>query len=135
MNYEEKRNILNKSGYSILELLLAMVIISTIASGIIPLFFSAISANKASKDKFYAYEAAHSEIEKMRADTFSNITSHNFSIPNMSTATGNVTVDNNIDGTPRTDIVKVTTNVDWDYKGKDEQISLITYIAKQGINQ
>lgn len=124
-----------KSGFSIIELLIAIVFLAVITSAILPLFTRAISANKESKNKLYAYQAANAEIENLRSTSFANLTSYNFSVPNIPDAQGTVSLSNIIDGSPRTGILKATVSVSWPYKQKNENITLVTYIAEKGINQ
>jgi len=129
------KKIKNQNGYTIVELLLVMIILGIIASSLIPLFFSSISSNKASKNKLYAYEAAHAEVEEMRGKNFEDLAYYDFFISNLPTATGSVNIDDNIDGQRRDNIVKATVKVEWNFKGKDEKVVLETFIAKKGINQ
>lgn len=121
--------------FSIIELLIVIVFLTTIVSGIIPLFAKAISTNKASKNKLYAYQAANAEIENMRNTSFSSLSDHTFSIPGVYNAQGTVTLTDVIDGFPQTGILKATVMVTWPYKNKTENITLVTYIAEKGINQ
>ena len=122
-------------GFSVIELLIVIVFLTTIVSGIIPLFAKAISTNKASRNKLYAYQAANAEIENMRNTSFSNLADHSFSVPGVAGSSGTVVVTNVIDGSPETGILKATVVVSWPYKSKTENITLVTYIAEKGINQ
>lgn len=127
--------LISQKGFSIIELLIVIIFLSAIAAGVIPLFAKAIATNKASKDKLYAYEAAHAEIESMRSGAFIDVVDHTFYIPGLNIATGNMVVDDEINGSPQSDIVEVTATVSWPKKGGTESIEIITYIAEKGINQ
>lgn len=126
---------LNNGGFTIIEILIAIILLSTIISGIIPLFTKAISTNQASRNKLYAYQSASAEIENMRNTSFAGITNHNFSVSGIGTATGTVTVSNVIDGSVQTGILDVTATVSWPFKGRNEIIQLKTYIAEKGMSQ
>ncbi|MCL5093523.1 MAG: prepilin-type N-terminal cleavage/methylation domain-containing protein [Patescibacteria group bacterium] len=128
-------NIKKNQGFTILEILITIILLSTIAVTIIPLFTRGIALNKNSKNKLYAYEAARSEIEKMRSSSFNSLNNHSFSVAGVSQATGTVTVDSNVNGSSQTDIIKVTALVTWPFNGRNEEIRLETYIAEKGINQ
>lgn len=130
-NFLKKR----EGGFSIIELLLAVVIISMTAAGVIPLFSKAIVANHSARNQLFAYEAANAKIEDLRNATFSTIDNGSFSVSNLSNSTGTIQIDKNIDGASRTDILKATVMVNWTFTGKAEEVKVITYITEKGLNQ
>lgn len=135
MTLRQRRNIINKNGFTIIELLITLIFLTTIISGIIPLLTKAISANKNSKNKLYAYQAASSEIEDMRNTDYTSIATHNFSVPGVTGAQGTVTVTDVIDGSAQTGILKATATVSWTFKDKNENVNIVTYFAQKGMNQ
>lgn len=122
-----------QSGFSIIELLFAMVFLTTVSGAIIPLFTKSIAANNAARKKLYAYQTAHAEIEKMRNDDFSNLSDHNFTISGISNATGNIETNDFIDGQERDDILEVTATVTWLQGTRNETIEIVSYIAEKGM--
>lgn len=131
MNYLKGKN---QKGFSIIELLLVLVFMTAIISGILPLLTRAIASNKNTKNKLLSYQAASAEIENMRNSDFATLENYTFSVQGVSTASGSVTISDQIDGSTETDIVKVTVTVIWPYKNNTESIELDTYIAKYGID-
>lgn len=138
MNYSSKtrqRKFLpNQRGFSIIELLLVLVFMTAIISGIIPLLTRAIAANKNNKNKLLSYQAANAEIEDMRNTNFDTLADYTFNVSGVSQATGNVDISDVIDGQVETDIVVATVTVSWPYKNKTENVELVTYIARYGID-
>ncbi|PIZ01072.1 hypothetical protein COY62_00370 [bacterium (Candidatus Howlettbacteria) CG_4_10_14_0_8_um_filter_40_9] len=135
MNLRQRRNFTNHNGFTLIELLITLIFFTAIISGIIPLLTKAISVNKNSKNKLYAYQAASSEIENMRNTDYDSIASHNFSVSGVSGAQGTVTVTDVIDGSAQTGILKATATVSWTFKDKNENVDIVTYFAQKGMNQ
>lgn len=133
--FQNKRMLKQDKGFSIVELLIVLVFMTTIISGILPLFAKAISVNKANKNKLYAYQTANAEIENMRNTPYLDLANYSFTIPGLSTATGTVVLSDVIDGSPQVGIVEATVTVTWPYKSKSESIEIVTYIAEQGMGQ
>jgi len=136
MRVARNYNLIGRSrGFTLVELLIVILLLSTVAASIIPLYTRAIASNHSSRNKLYAYQGAHAEIERLRSANFDTIENHPFSIPGLSLATGTITVDEEIDGVVQTDIIKVTATVNWTFSGKNEEIKVVTYITEKGINQ
>lgn len=130
--YNNYMNARAKKGFTYIELIIVLFIATTIFSGILPLIFKTITANKAAKLKLIAYESAHQEIENIRGQDISTLSNHNFAVAGISGATGSFTIDKNIDGQERTDIAKVNSKISWTFKGKTENIEVNTYLYGGG---
>ena len=126
----------NQKGFSLVEMLIILVVISLFFSALMPLVAKNIAANYTAKVRLAAYEAAQTKVEELRNASFDTITSGTFATPTIPASTGTVTVtkDINNDGTNETDIVKATVNISYTLKATSKTINLITYISRKGIS-
>lgn len=118
----------NKKAFTIIEIVITLAISAVIFSGALPLIFKTTTANKAARLRLNAYEAAHQEVENMRGSNLSTLVNHPFAISNISGATGQVIISDNINGSPQTNIVSVVSRVTWTFKNKTETVELKTYL-------
>lgn len=116
-----------KSGFTIIEIVIALVICAAIFSAVLPLIFNSITSNRGTKLKLIAYEAASREIESLREQKVSSLispSSTSFSIDGIPEAIGNLSVNKAL-GDEK--IAAVTSVVTWTYRGKNERVELNTY--------
>jgi len=128
MNKSRLKKKPSKSGFTITEVLIVLVVSAVIFSGVLPLMAKTTTTNKAAKLKLFAYESARDEIENMKGISVSSLTNHNFTVSSIPGATGTVTINNTVNGVVETDIAAVTSNVSWTFMGKNESIELNTYL-------
>ncbi len=128
MSFNCFKNRTVRNGFTLIELILIIFISATIFAGVLPLIAKTTTANKAARLKLLAYQAANNEIENMRGTAISELEDHNFSVTSISGATGSVTVDKDVYGETQTDIAAITSTVTYVFKGKTEEVELITYL-------
>ncbi|MEI6639892.1 MAG: hypothetical protein WCL46_09250 [Chlorobium sp.] len=108
--------------------------VSILISGLIPLFIAVIRANKTSEYYSRAYRDIDSQVEKYRGGSFDGITTGTFTVTDLPSGQGTVTVSNTIDGMPQNDIKQVDLTLSWNYK-RQNQIKITTYISRNGIGR
>ena len=116
-----------KSGFTIIEIVIALVICAAIFSAVLPLIFDSITSNRGTKLKLTAYEAASREIESLREQKVSSLISPSstpYSISGIPGAIGNLSVNKAL-GDEK--IAAVKSVVTWIYRGKSERVELNTY--------
>lgn len=130
------RVIKNKKGFTLIEMLIILAVISLFFSALLPLVAKNIAANHSAKVRLAAYEAAATKVEELRNTEFDSISGGNFAVPTVPSSTGTVTVtrDINNDGSDEADIVKATVNIDYTLKATTKTVTLATYISKKGIS-
>ncbi|HBG81741.1 TPA: hypothetical protein DDW69_02755 [candidate division CPR2 bacterium] len=128
-------------GFTIIELLVAVVMVSLIAVSIVPLYINSIKATRSSANKAKATNIAAAKIEELRNREFTALVNNEtFSVIELG---GNGTImveDQNWDGvggitTAEQELKKITVRVSWSESGRALEISLPTYIAQNGINK
>lgn len=118
----------SKSGFTFIELLISLSIIAIIFSAVLPLIFNSITANRGTKLKLIAYEAASQEIENLREQKVSSLVSPShtaFTVSEVPGAVGDIYINKAL-GDEK--IAAVTSTVTWTYHGKSEKIELNTYL-------
>jgi type II secretory pathway pseudopilin PulG len=106
-----------------IELVIALFVSATIFAGVLPLIFNAINNNKVNKLKINAYEAAEKELEIVKSQDFSVLTTHTFTANGIPGGNGNLTVTK-----VYPDLADVTSKVSWTFNGRNQEVELRTYI-------
>ena len=117
-----------KSGFTIIEIVIALVICAAIFSAVLPLIYNSITSNRSTKLKLIAYEAASREIEALREQKVSSLISPSntpFSVEGIPGAIGNIHV---VKALGDEKIAAVTSSVTWTFKEKNERVELNTYL-------
>lgn len=129
------RGYLNKKGFTLIEAVIMVVIVTLFLSAILPFTIENLTSSARSKKRLLAYEAAHAKVEDLRNQSFASITSGSFSVGNIAGASGTVQVSDDIngDGSPESDIVEVTVTVSYPDKGQAKSVVLRTFITDGGI--
>ncbi len=123
-----------KHGFTLLEIIILLSIISIMMSGILTLFFNVITVNKSAEYYSTAYKLMDSKIEELRGTSFETIIDDTYQISELPQGEGIISISNEIDGAPQSDIIKVDLNISWYFKKKN-QIREVTYITKGGIKK
>ncbi len=116
-----------KAGFTIIEIVIALVICAAIFSAVLPLIFNSITSNRGTKLKLIAYEAASREIESLREQKVSSLISPSntpFAINGIPGAIGNLSVNKAL-GDEK--IAAVKSVVTWTFRNKNERVELNTY--------
>ncbi|MEI7690231.1 MAG: type II secretion system protein [bacterium] len=117
-----------KSGFTIIEIVIALVICAAIFSAVLPLIYNSITSNRGTKLKLLAYEAASREIESLREQKVSSLISPSntpFTVEGIPGAIGNISVNKAL-GDEK--IAAVKSVITWTFKSKNERVELNTYL-------
>jgi len=117
-----------KSGFTIIEIVIALAISAAIFTAVLPLLYNSITSNRSTKLKLLAYEAASREIEALREQKVSSLVSPSstpFTVEDIPGAIGNISVNKDL-GDEK--IAAVTSVITWTFKGKEERVELNTYL-------
>ena len=117
-----------KSGFTIIEIVIALVICAAIFSAVLPLIYNSITSNRSTKLKLLAYEAASREIESLREQKVSSLISPSntpFTVEGIPGAIGNISVNKAL-GDEK--IAAVKSVITWTFKSKSERVELNTYL-------
>lgn len=117
-----------KSGFTIIEIVIALAISAAIFTAVLPLLYNSITSNRGTKLKLLAYEAASREIEALREQKVSSLVSPSstpFTVEDIPGAIGNISVNKDL-GDEK--IAAVTSVITWTFKGKEERVELNTYL-------
>jgi len=117
-----------KSGFTIIEIVIALAISAAIFTAVLPLLYNSITSNRGTKLKLLAYEAASREIEALREQKVSSLVSPSstpFTVEDIPGAIGNISVSKDL-GDEK--IAAVTSVITWTFKGKEERVELNTYL-------
>lgn len=117
-----------KSGFTIIEIVIALAISAAIFTAVLPLLYNSITSNRSTKLKLLAYEAASREIEALREQKVSSLVSPSstpFTVEDIPGAIGNISVSKDL-GDEK--IAAVTSVITWTFKGKEERVELNTYL-------
>jgi len=120
--------------FTILEIVLLLAIVGIFISGIIPLYLNVVTVNKSAQYYSTAYKVLDSKIEEYRNTSFDSVNSGTFSITELPSGQGALTVSNNIDGAPQADIKRLDLTITWNFK-KTNQVNITTYIARNGLKR
>lgn len=121
-------------GFTLVEVMILLVVVSILISGAFSLFFSVITYNKLAEHYSVAYKTLDSKIELLRSTSFDSIINEDAPVANLPGSNLAVRVDNNLDGLPQSDIKEVEVTISWYFK-KDFQLKAVTYISKGGIQR
>lgn len=114
---------MEKRGFSLIEIVIAIFVASAIFSAAIPLIFNTITANRASRLRLNAYEAAQKEIESIKNQDITTFNSKSFTPSGIPGGQGMLTINKQFP-----DLADVKSNVTWNFKGKAESVEVRTYI-------
>lgn len=128
-----------KPGFTLLEIVLIVFIVSVMISGIIPLFLNSITSNRASAYYSIAYKAADSIIEENRVKTFEEVTSKSGTVeglPSGNTYILTVTDAPETEGGELMDeyIKRLDLEITWFFKS-ERKINISTYVTDGGIGR
>jgi len=123
-----------KSGFTLLEIIIVLAVIMTLFAGLLPLFLNIITVNKSAEYYSKAYKILDSKMEEYRSNSFDSLVTGNFTVTDLPSGQGTLTVTNNVDGAPQTDIKKLDLIISWTFK-KQNQVRIITYVARNGIKR
>jgi prepilin-type N-terminal cleavage/methylation domain-containing protein len=114
-----------KKGFTIIELLIALVILGLILAGLMPLLANTVNKNKEARLKLVAYEAASEKLEEYREKKISSLQAgaENFAIPDLPNSTGTVTIEK-----PQSSLAKITTSISWNFNKRNQKVELKTYL-------
>lgn len=114
--------------------MILLVVISILISGAFSIFSTVYTSNKTAEYFSNAYKLLDSKIETTKSQGYDSIVTGTFPVPELPSGQGTITVSNNIDGAPQTDIKQVDIIVSWNFK-KTHQVRAVTYIAKAGVGR
>lgn len=123
-----KKSAKKKSGFTIIEIVIALVVCAAIISAVVPLISNSITQNRSTKLKLLAYEATSQEIENFREQKVSSMVSPShtsFTVAGIPGSTGDIYVNKAL-GDEK--IAAVAATVTWTFHGKNEKIELNTYM-------
>ena len=119
---------MKKTGFSYIEILIAVSISAVIFTTIFPLLYSSMEKNRNNKLKLVAYEAASNQIEELRTRKVSSLLapSHiTFEVTEIPDSTGDVFIEKKL-GDEK--IASVLITVTWKFKNNTENVSLSSYL-------
>ena len=117
-----------KRGFSYIEVVMAVTIAAVILSAVLPLIFSTITKNRDTRLRLIAYEAASSEIEKLRETKISSLVAPNhipFDVPEIPGSTGDVYVTKPLGDQ---NIAQVDVTINWSFNKRNLKTELATYL-------
>lgn len=117
-----------KRGFSLIEVIIALSISAVVFTATIPLIYNTITSNRLAKLKFYAYQAAHKEIEKYKNVNISQFQTHAFTVSEIPSDPTYTTTGELIVNLPHEDLAEITSRVTWTYRGKNEVAEIKTFI-------
>lgn len=117
-----------------MEILLVLVVVGIMISGIIPLYIGVIRANKSSEYYSRAYRDLNSQVEVYRRASFDSLDNGTFTVSNLPSGQGTLTVSNMIDGAPQADIKQLNLTVSWNYK-RTNSVKITTYVTRNGVGR
>lgn len=124
-----------KRAFTLVEIVVVVALLGIIISGVLSVYLNVITSNKTVEFYSVAYKALDDKLEELRAESFSSLADSNFTVSGLPPGnTGTVSIDNNIDGSPQSDIVQADITIGWNFR-KDYQVRAVTYIAKGGIKK
>jgi len=130
-------------GFTLIELIVAISILGILSISVISLFSNSINANRRSNLKTKAVTAAQNKIEQLRNEEFSNIKNYHNQTFSVNEIAGSGIIEllpndwnkNGLIEDYEENLLKLKITVFWNQNKKNEQLSLATYIAKNGINK
>jgi prepilin-type N-terminal cleavage/methylation domain-containing protein len=123
-----------KKGFSIIELLIALAVVSIVASALMKLFLDVTVLEKDIEFRSVAYRFVDAKIETLRSSAFDSIATENGTVSGLPNSNYSIAVSDYIDGGHRDDIKLVTVTINWNYK-QQKTVKSETYIAKSGIKK
>jgi prepilin-type N-terminal cleavage/methylation domain-containing protein len=127
-------------GFSLIEVLMAIVLITVGLSSVYYLVAVSIDSNNFSKDTNLAYQAANEQMEHLRQMPYASLLIGNTtftastasSMSQLLNAQGTVAINS-----AGANLKKITLTVEWTRKGpgRDQNIKLTTLVARYGLNE
>ena len=115
----------NQKGFTLLEFLIAVMILSVAMLGMATLTGAMISYNKEAFDNTRAVALAQGKMEQLKNIPYGSLTGSNDTPQSPYTRTW--TVD---DDTPGTDMKTLTVTVTWDWKGDSKEVEYTSIVGK-----
>jgi prepilin-type N-terminal cleavage/methylation domain-containing protein len=114
-----------KKGFTIIELLIALVVLGIIFAGLMPLLANTVNKNKNARLRLVAYEAASEKLEEYREKKISSLQAGTeiFSVSALPNSTAVVTIEK-----PQTSLAAITTTISWNFSNKPQKVELKTYL-------
>lgn len=118
---------LNAKGYTLLEVLITVVLLTTGLITVVVLFATSLSASIDAENTEIATNLAQARMEEIRNLDFTTgiVNEAKAVVPGFALFQREVTVT-----TPLTDLKQVTVTVYWTFKSSEVNTSLVTYISK-----
>ncbi|MCK4647018.1 MAG: type II secretion system protein [Candidatus Aminicenantes bacterium] len=137
-----KREKKKEEGFTLIEVLVTMVILSGVLTALLSCFIYGLSIISRMKQTAIATQIIQEQLEDIRDKTYDEIVSLGTSFENtrldqLSTqsgceeASGGVVVESS----EGDDIKKITVTVQWTYRGRAQREDLVTFITREGINK
>lgn len=132
----EGLTISNKKGFTLIEAIIIVAVVSVFLSALLPFIVENLTANARSKKRLMAYEAAYSKMEELRSQDFDTISDTAFVVTGIDGASGQIDIsdiDLNGDGLAESDILAAKVEITYPEKGETRNITLNTLITRDGV--
>ncbi len=125
-----------RRGFSLIEVMIAMVILGIILMTLISVFIYGYNVISKSKQLAIATQVCQAEIERIRGLTFESLSglSSTFSDPKLTSLINGQGV--RVVGTGAgADMKKLTVSVSWTFRGQPLRKDVVTFITREGVNR
>jgi prepilin-type N-terminal cleavage/methylation domain-containing protein len=117
-----------KRGFTIIELLVALVVMAIMFAGLLPLISKSVNANKDQRLRLVAYELASQRLEEYRERKIPSllpgtITENPAELPNAT-----LTISVSKPKAPDQTLALVSVDVTWSFNGRNQNVLLKTYL-------
>ena len=121
---------LNENGFTLLEALFAILILSVMLLGLIPAFMKAYNINQELALREAAIEIANDRIERLRSEDFSTISSNSTTVMRqIKKASIPYSVNTTVTSLYGGELKSVTVRVFWNYRGDQKSYNATTIIG------
>jgi len=126
-----KNYLKSKGGFTLLELMISLAIMSVGMLGVVGMFVYAIGGNAEGRNLSKATNLAGKKIEELKMTAFADLTSHRTSGAYAPSTDGMYTISDWTTKDPNLNMRKATVSVTWVVKGTTHEVKLSSEIAKQ----
>jgi prepilin-type N-terminal cleavage/methylation domain-containing protein len=125
-----------RGGFSLIEVLMAMVVLGIILMTLISVFVYGYNVIARSKQLAIATQVCQAEIERIRGLAFDSLSglSSTFTDPKFATLINGQGY-RSVEAGVGTDIRKLTVGVNWTYRGQAMRKDVVTFITRMGVNK